>query len=159
MKTSASPVRKPSSLRIERRLPWPTSHLVIIGLLVYIAAFQTVIYTSQKQSSVQADYTPEPSSILSETLRNSRIIPGSKSITETSEIAEPLPRHAKAWRRQSDNEINLPYPIFVTGRKYRRRSSIRAVPNAITHTVFLLSLYQCQRQVQQVFSSSFDAVA
>jgi hypothetical protein len=120
--------------RAERRnqAQWPSSHLVIIGLLVYIAAFQTVVTTSHRQSDSQL-MGDKITSALWESLEESRTPPVSSLPTKTTtKVAKVLPVHdvptntpAKAakvlpvdaipWRRQSPVELEIAYPIFVTG--------------------------------------------
>jgi hypothetical protein len=120
--------------RAERRnqAQWPSSHLVIIGLLVYIAAFQTVVTTSHRQSdsqlmgdnvtstlweALQQSRTP-PVSILptKTTTKVAKVLPVHAMPTNTTaKAAKVLPVHAIPWRRQSPVELEIAYPIFVTG--------------------------------------------
>lgn len=101
--------------RIERRIKWPSSHLVIIGLLLYIAAFQAVVYTSHRQSNSQlSGYEKE--SAVSEYLQESRTSSTSRlPINKTSEVVKVLPFHVLPWTRQSEVKLDIAYPIFVTG--------------------------------------------
>jgi hypothetical protein len=104
-----------SAQRAERRkqVRWPSSHLFIIGLLVYIAAMQTVVTTPHRQSESQlvGDGT---TSALWESLQESRTSPASRfpttSTNTTTKATKVLP-----WRRQSPVELKIAYPIFVTG--------------------------------------------
>jgi hypothetical protein len=120
--------------RAERRsqVQWPSSHLVIIGLLVYIAAFQTVVTTSHRRSDSQL-MGDNITSALWESLQESRTSPVSILPTKTTakvakvlpvhdmpanttaKAAKVLPVHAIPWRRQSPVELEIAYPIFVTG--------------------------------------------
>jgi hypothetical protein len=122
--------------RAERRtqVQWPSSHLVIIGLLVYIAAFQTVMTTSHRRSDSQL-MGGNITSAVWESLQESRASPASTLATKTTakvteivpvhamplptsttaKAAQVLPVHAMPWRRQSPVELEISYPIFVTG--------------------------------------------
>jgi hypothetical protein len=122
--------------RAERRsqAQWPSSHLVIIGLLVYIAAFQTVMTTFHRQSDSQL-MGDNNTSALWESLQESQTSPISMLKTETAtktakvlpvhnmplptntpvKAVKVLPVHVIPWRRQSPVELKISYPIFVTG--------------------------------------------
>jgi hypothetical protein len=121
--------------RAERRsqVQWPSSHLVIIGLLLYIAAFQTVV-TTHRRSDPQL-VGDNITSALWESLQESRTSPVSILPTETTakvakvlpvqdmplptnttaKAVKALPVHAMPWRRQSPVELEISYPIFVMG--------------------------------------------
>jgi hypothetical protein len=125
-----------------RQVQWPSSHLVIIGLLVYIAAFQTVVTTFHRQSfsllasdditsalreSLQESRTSLASSdsqlagdditsALRESLQESRTsLASSLPTNTTAKAAKVLPFRAIPWRRQSPVKLEIAYPIFVTG--------------------------------------------
>lgn len=106
----ASPARTPRSPRSERRTAaWPTSHAVIIGLLVYIAAFQGILRVFQGRGAIDP---------LNRTY-NERIrdIPNLKDLPPVKlplQNTTPANFHPFPWRRQSPKEIKVPYPIFVT---------------------------------------------
>jgi hypothetical protein len=111
-----------SSPRGERRIRWPTSHLFIIGLLVYIAAFQTVVFTSHSPSVIESQgYGEDHNSIKATSLQSH----AKNATAEAIQLLKHLQqRHVPvqsvqsfrpiAWRRQSKLEIKVPYPIFVT---------------------------------------------
>jgi hypothetical protein len=122
--------------RADRRsqVQWPSSHLVVVGLLVYIAAFQTVVTTSHRRSDSQL-MGDNITSVLWESLQESRtsplfIVPTTTTAkvakvlpvhatplptNTTAKAAKALPVHAMPWRRQSPVEVEIAYPIFVTG--------------------------------------------
>jgi hypothetical protein len=139
----------PQRAERRRQVQWPSSHLAIIGLLVYIAAFQTVVTTSRRRRDSQL-VGEDATSALWESLQQSRTSPASILPTNTTAnaakvlplhalptnttanaakvlpfhalptnttatAAKVLPFHAMPWRRQSPVELNIAYPIFVTG--------------------------------------------
>jgi hypothetical protein len=114
----ASLHRSFNAQRAERRtqVQWPSSHLVIIGLLIYIAAMQTVVTTTSHRQSDSQLVGDNMTSALWESLQESRTFAASSlSTNTTAKAAKVLPLHAVPWTRQSPVELAIAYPIFVTG--------------------------------------------